>query len=443
MAYLQALRLVNFRNIQQATLAFSAGRNLILGQNGQGKTSLLEAITLLSHGKSTKASHDRELVGQRNPSLGLLIDGQLETTRLRFSLKPSLTGAGRYAAQLKRDETLVKRRSQWAGALPSVSFFTQDLALLRGSPADRRQWLDNAATQWQPAHGGLLAEVERILSQKSRLLKQLRDADERSHYGLNADVRADDREASAMATMSPTSELLMILNMQLASASASLLESRLSYLAAVWPFICALHAQLSDTRDGVLSMAYWPKGSLGSDSQPGDAPFIQYSTVHSAWQSALEDRLNSRMVAERARGACLIGPHRDDISIQLDGLDATTFASQGQQRSIAVALKLAERACLSATIQAPPVMLLDDVMAELDPDRQAFLLAALEENHSGVGQVFLTTTHLEQPAVKRFLSRSDCCQFTVSGGHFSESFPSDSSLSLSDIPAQPRPHASV
>jgi DNA replication and repair protein RecF len=441
MAYLQALRLVNFRNIQQATLAFSPGRNLILGQNGQGKTSLLEAITLLSHGKSTKASHDRELVGQRNPSLGLLIDGQLDTARLRFALKPSLTSPGRYAAQLKRDETQVKRRSQWAGALPSVSFFTQDLALLRGSPADRRQWLDNAATQWQPAHEGLLADVERILSQKSRLLKQLRDADDMGRYGLRADERGDYHEASAMAAMTQNSELLMILNMQLASASARLLESRLSYLAAVWPFICALHAQLSDTRDGVLSMAYWPKGSLGSDSQPGDAPVICQNTQHSGWQAALDERLNARMVAERARGACLIGPHRDDLSIQLDGLDATTFASQGQQRSIAVALKLAERACLSASIQQSPVMLLDDVMAELDPDRQAFLLAALEENYSGVGQVFLTTTHLEQPAVKQFLSRSDCCKFTVSGGHFSESLQGDASLS--ETPAHSRPHASV
>ncbi|MEB3245345.1 MAG: DNA replication and repair protein RecF [Vampirovibrionales bacterium] len=390
--WLNALTLANFRNISRAQLAFSAGCNIILGPNGQGKTNLLEAIYLLSYGRSCRASSDKELVNQAQSQYGCLIKGIVHPGQIHpewrqpYTLEIRLEPSGvsqRLSAKLKKDETVLKRRAQWLGQLPSVAFFAQDLALLRGSPGERRHWLDAATSQWHPQHAQYLAEFERVLAQKNRALKTLQI------------------EAETAPILANNTELISVLNTQFAQTAARLLASRQAYLATILPEVTETHAQLTgQDRDGTLNLLYWAKGSLGSDVPPGEC-----CETLADWEAALTERLKLRLLAERVRGSCLIGPQRDDLSFFITPpgatapLEATTFASQGQQRSIVLALKLAERACLSKALNLSPIILLDDVMAELDPDRQHFLLCALQsstETHNVLPQVFLSTTHLTQ-----------------------------------------------
>ncbi|MBY0403194.1 MAG: DNA replication/repair protein RecF [Cyanobacteria bacterium] len=367
-----SILLRNFRSYSDLDLQFSPGKNILLGRNGQGKTNLLEAIYFMSHSKSNRTSNDRELMCA-NASQFTTISAQIEsdgyegTTQLDAFL--SIDEEDKLKTLFKANGIPLKNRSQVLGFIPTVSFFLSDLLLLRGTPEDRRKWLDAAISQYDKRHFIYLAEFQRIRQQKSKLLKDPPERISRS--------------------------VLETLNQQFARLGARLIASRLHYLLLIQDMVTVKYIELAGSQERLAvnyqTSIFPPDTTLESLAQTGSVEMIE---------NCLTQALVQRMPDELRRGTCLVGPHRDDILFTLNSMDATAYGSQGQQRSIVLALKLTELNLLSHKLGETPVLLLDDVMAELDPRRQQCLLDRIE----GSNQVFISTTHLDdslKPLIQR------------------------------------------
>jgi DNA replication and repair protein RecF len=420
---------------------FGAAQNLILGDNGQGKTNLLEALYLLSHARSHRSSDDRELILTQRLGRHQEVTAASAQTAINPDVLPEMTleemgnqpwakvtaiitsdsglGEGTLEARLRVDAAGrlktaflwngigLKSRSAVLGHLPTVSFFLPDLLLLRGTPEDRRRWLDAAIVQYDRNHLNLLSEFLRIRQQKSRLLKAYPEQ--------------------------PSMEHLQAWNLQFATAGAKLMASRLEYLALIGELAAQQYGELSD-RAEVLTLRYQANAWLETE------PFVETQNGLRApgvevLEQALNDQLTARMPDEIRRGTCLVGPHRDDIQFSLDGLSAEAYGSQGQQRGIVLALKLAELSRLSQKLGEAPVLLMDDVMAELDPKRQRLLLEHIQPG----SQMFLTTTHSTDSWQERLQSTSftrdetPTSVFQVKAGCISELSADKNALSVSQF----------
>jgi DNA replication and repair protein RecF len=390
--YISQLTLRQFRNINDAQLTFSPHHNVILGNNGQGKTNVLEALVLLSQARSHRASTDRQLIQHEQTFARVVADvnAKAQALPVQIEVLVSITADDRARTVFKRCDQPVKSRSQILGILPSVSFFVSDLLLLRGTPEDRRRWLDSAVIQYNRKHFTALAEYQRVRQQKNRLLK--------------------DADAQGMS-QSSLYEQLALWNEALASAGAKVTAYRLQYLAQVAALAPVAYRDLLDSASSSgewLELAYqsqWVPEALSAFALP-DAETLE-SQLHEALKEGLVRRFND----EIRRGTALVGPHRDDIGFTLSGQDAVDFGSQGQQRSIVLALKLSEIALLNDVLLEHPILLLDDVMAELDPQRQQLLFSAIRADT----QVFLTTTHLND-SMNQYVSPVDTRIFTVDRG---------------------------
>ncbi|MEM0951394.1 MAG: DNA replication/repair protein RecF [Cyanobacteria bacterium P01_H01_bin.74] len=358
-----------FRNYSAADIAFSPGVNIILGRNGQGKTNLLEMLYFLSHAKSNRTSSDRELImAEKEEALvSATVFSHLHQAETVVSATLSIAN-DRLKTRFKHHVNVLRSRSEVLGLLPSVSFFLPDLLLLRGAPADRRQWLDLLVSQYDKRHLNYCNTFQKIRQQKSMLLKQ------------------------GMGSYAP--DYLRTWNMQFTEAATVLTVSRLRGLSMVYPLIKSNHQTLSNG-DENLELGYQSKW-LPVDSDPQNSnnygvrsgELLDEAVIKDILSAALESHLNLEM----QRGVCLVGPHRDDIVFSLNTMLATAYASQGQQRTIVLALKLSEMALLRQKLMEPPVLLLDDVMAELDDERQRLLVNQLHPT----SQVILTTTHPSQ-----------------------------------------------
>jgi DNA replication and repair protein RecF len=398
----QTLNLIQFRNYAEQSVTFSPRKNIFLGNNGQGKTNLLEALYFLSHARSHRTSTDRELIrtGETFASIQAVLANHHYEGRTQLDAQIRIADE-RLKTVFKVNGNPVRSRSEVLGYLPTVSFFLPDLLLLRGTPEDRRRWLDAAIVQYDKRHLSYLSDFQKIRQQKNRLLKEAPERISKDH--------------------------LITWNIQFAATGARVIASRLTYLSMIEDLAAMAYLELSDGREK-LAMAYQSTtldflgdvlrksmngtDSMLSQSMPG-APVPDMVDI----EVALARQLETKMPEEIRRGTCLIGPHRDDIQFYLDGMAADAYGSQGQQRSIVLALKLTELKCLTVKLQEPPVLLLDDVMAELDPDRQRLLV----ENIHPESQVFITTTHptsswqvlLEQ-------GNGEMAVFTVNQGHLTE-----------------------
>jgi DNA replication and repair protein RecF len=398
----QTLNLIQFRNYAEQSVTFSPRKNIFLGNNGQGKTNLLEALYFLSHARSHRTSTDRELIrtGETFASIQAVLANHHYEGRTHLDAQIRIADE-RLKTVFKVNGNPVRSRSEVLGYLPTVSFFLPDLLLLRGTPEDRRRWLDAAIVQYDKRHLVYLSDFQKIRQQKNRLLK---DSPERI-----------------------SKEHLITWNIQFAATGARVIASRLAYLSMIEDLAAMAYLELSNGREK-LDTAYesatlealygetlWKEAVSGRLMVEGNTPRPVPDVAN--LEVALTRQLENKMPEEIRRGTCLIGPHRDDIQFYLDGMAADAYGSQGQQRSIVLALKLTELKCLTTKLQEPPVLLLDDVMAELDPDRQRLLV----ENIHPESQVFITTTHptsswqvlLEQ-------GNGEMAVFTVSQGHLSE-----------------------
>ncbi|MEB3226814.1 MAG: DNA replication/repair protein RecF [Synechocystis sp.] len=355
--YLKKLYLRAFRNYLEQIVEFSAQKTILVGNNAQGKSNLLEAVELLATLKSHRTNRDQELVfdGAANGQIKALLDRQYSVAELEIILRRS----GRRSLQI--NQTTARRQLDFLGTLNAVEFSCLDLDLVRGAPDCRRQWLDTLLTQLEPLYAHILGQYQHILKQRNALLKIIRQQTEGGE--------------------SPNSEQknnLDLWDQQLVEMGARVARRRSRGIERLAPLAAEWHGRISGETEQ-LQIDYQP-----SITWKGDDP--------QAVQQAFWERLEQRRIAEYQLGATVVGPHRDEIQFLINDTPAKTYGSQGQQRTLVLALKLAELSLIEAVIGEPPLLLLDDVLAELDLDRQSQLLAAVEDRF----QTLITTTHLNR-----------------------------------------------
>ncbi|MGD1863543.1 MAG: DNA replication/repair protein RecF [Phormidesmis sp.] len=353
--FLQHLHLQNFRNYQSQSVAFSAPKTILLGDNAQGKSNLLEAVELLATLKSHRTSRDRDLV-QEGFTTGH-IQAQLQKDLGTNELNMVLRNGGRRAV-IRNGETL-KRQQDFLGSLNAVQFSSLDLDLVRGGPGERRVWIDTLLTQLEPIYAYILQQYSQVLKQRNAFIKQ-HTAEEDS------------------GPLDPTQMALW--DAQLATAGTRVIRRRSRGLQRLAPLAESWHQAISGDTEK-LNITYQPNDSHKPEADKDDPAAIQ---------SAFLEKIQSRAIAEYHQRTSLVGPHRDDIDFSINQTPARQYGSQGQQRTLVLALKLAELELIEAVIGEPPLLLLDDVLAELDLKRQNQLLETIEDRF----QTLITTTHL-------------------------------------------------
>lgn len=343
---LHRLELLQFRNYKALNLDLTSSRLLVVGDNGEGKSNLLEAVELLGSLRSHRCSRDQDLI-QQDQSTGRLVGWCGEGEQLEIDLRRQ---GGRL---VRRNGKTLERHLDLLGPLRCVGFSALDLDLVRGEPALRRQWLDRVVLQLEPIYGELLSRYGRMLRQRSQLLRRGLG---RAHLG----------------------ELLDAYDQQMALIAVRLHRRRGRALARLAPLAATWQERLSGGRER-LELAYRPGSHL--EGEEAEAP----------WRAAIEAQLLAQRPEELRLGHCAVGPHRDEVELALAGQPARRYGSAGQQRTLVLALKLAELDLVGELCGSPPLLLLDDVLAELDPSRQQLLLEAVGEGH----QCLVSATHLE------------------------------------------------
>jgi len=338
------LSLKNFRNYADQTIVFDSACNVICGENAQGKTNLLEAVICLSQGKSPRTRSDRELI--RFGESGFTIEGGIYSREREFVSRIEVN-AGR-KKKITINKVPAKTASELSGVLGTVFFSPEDLYLIKEGAAARRRFMDASLAQLRPRYAEALNEYNRLWEHKTRIL---RDSDE---------------YPDLLKTL-PDFDLRM------AQTGAVVIYYRARFARLLTQYAAASHAECSGGRER-LTVQYRTVSTVTD-------PFADQETL----LSQLIEHQRSHADAERAVRQCLSGPHKDDLEVELDGLSAKSFASQGQTRTAALSLKLAAREIHKDIIGEYPVLLLDDVLSELDPRRQEFVL-----NRLGSGQVFIT-----------------------------------------------------
>jgi DNA replication and repair protein RecF len=335
--HLQSLELVNWRNYEHAAVGFPPGPQLLTGGNGDGKTNLLEAVHYLATGRSHRTSDEAALV-HRGAHEGVLRAALATGTRARRA-ELALRPGGRNRARL--DGTQQPRFGDVIGHLRAVLFAPEDLALVRGDPADRRRFLDDLLAQRRPAYRGVRHDYDRALRQRNALLKQL-----------------GDRSADDGSLRSWTESLVRL--------GARIVAARLMACAALEPPTAARYAELAGQASDPPAVRLWLERSThDADATAGVDPNPDVAAL----AEELRETASARAQEERERGMSLVGPHRDDLHLELDGLPARTHASQGEAWSMALALRLGSQELLRE-VGDDPIVLLDDVFAELDADRR-------------------------------------------------------------------------
>lgn len=340
----KALELERFRNYVRFQTEFHPRVNLIYGENAQGKTNLLEAIAYLSSARSHRARYDREMI--RLDGEDALIRGAVESRGREFLLEARLARGRR--RQLSSNGVRLKTAGELSGILNTVLFCPEDLLLIREGAAARRRFMDTALCQLRPRYAAALAEYHRLYDHKTRIL---RDSEERPDL----------------------LELLPDFNERMVRFGAVLVHYRRQFAEALNRYAARHHRECSGGRER-LEVTYQ---TVSSVTDP--AAEVEVLTEQ------LRAHMESHQGAERASRMCLSGPHKDDLVITIDGREAKSYSSQGQTRTAALALKLAEREIYQNATGEYPVLLLDDVLSELDPRRQEFVL-----NRIAGGQVFIT-----------------------------------------------------
>lgn len=367
--HLRSLELVGWRSYDRAIVQFAVGPHLVTGANGQGKTNLLEAIHYLAMGHSHRVSDDQALVRRGATEAILRADVVYANTRrqrVEFALRPG----GRNQARVDGNEQT--RVSDALGYVRAVLFAPEDVMLVRGDPAHRRRFLDDLLAQRRPAYRAARKDYERVLRQRNALLKQ---------------VRAGDHGAG---------EALPTWTEELVRLGARIVTARLMACAALAGPVAARYADLAGAFGNPPSVRVLLERSTGQGdvAETGAEPDVQ------SVADELRAVLHQRAEEERERGVSLVGPHRDDLRLELNDMPAKTHASQGEAWSLALALRLASRDLLRE-VGEDPVMLLDDVFAELDADRRRRLAGWCEESEQVLvtaavgGDVPLTAVRLE------------------------------------------------
>ncbi len=319
----------------------------MIGPNGIGKSNLLEAVELLGSLRSHRCSQDRDLIHWEAPEA--LIRAEVgDGDRLELELRRN---GGR---QARRNGKRLERQLDLIGPLRCIGFSALDLELVRGEPALRRQWLDRVVLQLEPVYADLITRLSRLLRQRTQLWRQRHRA-------------STERNA-----------LLDAFDVQMALVSTRIHRRRRRVLKRLEPIAQRWQTHLSGGTER-LELVYRPGSRLDEPEE------------EERWRLSIEEQLREQRPEEERLGSCRIGPHRDEINLLLGGNPARRFGSAGQQRSLVLGLKLAELELVTQLCGEPPLLLLDDVLAELDPTRQQLLLEAVGDSH----QCLVSATHLD------------------------------------------------
>ncbi len=347
--YLKTIQLRQFRNYQDQRVDFLAPKTILVGNNAQGKSNLLEAVELLATLRSHRMARDRDLVREGEP-IGQ-ITATLERQTGLSDLSITLRQNGRRTVALNSES--LRRQLDFLGVLNAVQFSSLDLELVRGGPEQRRVWLDTLLIQLEPVYAYILQQYNQVLRQRNAFLKRSQDTYPRSQESE-----------------------LAVWNAQLITTGSRVTRRRSRAIERLAPIACSWHASISGSTE-ILQVKYAPNIPWEPNNPEGV-------------QQAFIEKIEQRSVAEQHQGTTLVGPHRDEIELTINQTPARQYGSQGQQRTLVLALKLAELKLIEEVVGEPPLLLLDDVLAELDPSRQNQLLDAIQDRF----QTLITTTHL-------------------------------------------------
>ena len=343
------LTLRSYRSYETLHLAFDPGVQIFLGANAQGKTNIIEALYYAAFGRSHRTSSDAELirVGADGAHIGLSFRRHDVPGELSFTFARGARRRITYAGESLRQRDLV-------GLLPMVLFSPEDLFLVKGAPALRRRYLDAELSQASPAYYGELLRYTRILKQRNAVLKDIRE------------------RLAAPDDLPPW-------DAQLAKSAAYIVTRRIAAVAQLGALSARVQAVLAAGEE--LALAYEIAGVGAEDFAEDDMT----ESLH-VWYNKMLCEGRARDIARAATG---VGPHLDDLVLRVGGMSLRSYGSQGQQRTGALALKLAELFYLQENIGEAPILLLDDVMSELDADRRRALLDFIRHEHI---QTFITAT---------------------------------------------------
>lgn len=341
--HLTKLELVNYRNYDKLALNFSPQLNVIIGDNAQGKTNILEAIYYLSSGVSHRQASDAQLVKHRTDLAA--IKSEVSRGDRTMSLEVFLIPGQRKRFKVGGVEK--QRTSDFLGNLHAVIFSPEDLQIIKGGPELRRAFLDETLVQLEPTYHHWRKSYDRILRQRNILLKTFPPAD--------------------------ASKGLEVWDRNLVDIGSRIVFSRADVVERLNKLVGKIHAGMTGGKER-LQLAYLSKVAAGA--------FDDIAEI----AQEFEKELKRRRREELDRKVTLVGPHRDDLSLQLDGADIRAFGSQGQQRTVILSLKLAQFRLIEKEVKDKPLLLLDDVMSELDETRRADLVGMIK----GGTQVLVT-----------------------------------------------------
>ncbi len=343
------LRLTQFRNHAQTALHFGDGINALVGNNGQGKTNILEAVSYLSLGKSFFGAADQQALmngGRFFDIRGVFVDDAGRTSDVHVVFDSMAGEKG-----ITVNGTRLEKISGVVGEYPAVILSPEHGGIIAAGPAERRKFLDIVLCQTSPSYLEDLQEYRRVLRQRNRLLLDAR---------LSGRISTD--------ALEPWTQSLVVIG-------SRILHRRMSFIEEIRPTLIAAYAEIAGAPEE-LTVQYV--------TVPGIVPGIAVGEI----AGVLGTTLAARRTEELRRGASASGPHRDDMAFSVRGMNAQTFASQGEQKTLLVALKLAEHRYVCDVRNERPVLLLDDVFAELDPSRAERVLSRLRDE----SQVVITAT---------------------------------------------------
>lgn len=347
--YIEQLKMRHFRNYDELDLSFNNKTNVIIGENAQGKTNLMEAIYLLALTKSHRTPREKELIqwGQKYAK----IEGRIIKRNHHFPLEVIFSTKGKKA---KLNHIEQKRLSDYIGMLNVVMFAPEDLTLVKGSPQTRRRFIDMELGQIQPRYVFHLTQYQKILKQRNHLLKEMQRTKE-----------LDD-------------VMLQVLTDQLVDHATAILERRFAFLKRLKKWAIPIHRGISRELEK-LDITYEPSIEVLEDEKK--------EKIEKSYQNKFEEIKEK----EIERGTTLIGPHRDDLIFYVNDKNVQVYGSQGQQRTTALSVKLAEIELIYNEMGEYPILLLDDVLSELDDFRQSHLLNTIQDKV----QTFVSTTSVD------------------------------------------------
>ncbi len=341
----------DFRNYRHETIEFNDGINVIIGENAQGKTNLLEALYLCAALRSFRTRKDSELVN---------FDASFGYIKMNFESQPmdeekekvemEMVFSADQKKRVKRNGLSQTRISDVMGTFKAVLFSPEDLKIVKDSPAERRQFMDSEMMQVSPKYYHTLLQYQKNVKQRNQLLKKTSFSDEE----------------------------MMVWELQLAEYGAQLMMQRFYFLKEIEDFAVNIHKQLTEDREQ-LNLGYEPGIPLSAG---------WYNASKEVLMDQIMAQLKKNRVSDQMRQTTGKGPHRDDISFQINKMDVRQFGSQGQKRTVVLSLKLAVLEWMKEKAGEYPVLLLDDVTSELDEKRQRDLLDYLKPV-----QTIITTTH--------------------------------------------------